>query len=413
MGAVNGPVLWRFQYCLLMLAIIWGSGVADRTCQCDSKSDFRTFDFGQLSEQCCLNFTGSSIGVLQWSVFTQWMGIQVLDLSNCNISSVQDGGEIPTSLEDLYLDHNQLQLLPSGFLGNAPGLKILHLENNQLRELPEAMLSASHQIQEVYLGCNRLVSVPSGVFKKSLGRLSLHNNSLQCSCALYDSLTEYFAGNRSSSGPENIMCFTANQPQGLDIQAINRSNICRSHGLTALFVCLPLVVILILVLFWYCCRTQKYDFNVMRQDNNISTIEKSGFTSVGEHHYIICRTPESPTWQEKSCVTRNQLLLRPSADLLGSSRDLYEEVEIKPAGLVDLAPQVDEVYLNISNGKVEEEEAVEEVQVEPDRVSVPEEMHEADRHILYMNKSANYYNLVPAIELDDSDHGEYENVDLS
>ncbi|XP_041064297.1 leucine-rich repeat transmembrane protein FLRT3 isoform X1 [Carcharodon carcharias] len=414
----KGPRSWKLlRQWILLLTFVWAPGAANGVCMCDGNLDFRTFKFRQVREECCLNFTGSSIGALQWNVFTNLSGIKVLDLSNCNISDIYDVDENPSSLEVLYLDHNQLEQLPSNFLTNVPSLKILHLEENHLQQLPENILEASDQIQELYLDSNNLNSIPPSVFKPSLEKLSLFNNTLECTCALYDGLAKYMSANVSISRSENvIICYTSKHPQGLNIMDIHRSDICRSHGLTALFICLPLIATLALVLCWYCWRNRRSNFKVIRQDNQICTIEKPGFSNVGDHHYITCRTPETtliPTGYENSILARNQLMLRPSTALLGSNRDLYEEVEIKLGGSVDSVTCVDKIYLNMSNNKVEEEDAVEEVHTEPELVSVTEELQEADRQRLYMNKSANYYNLVPGIELDDSDHGEYENIDLS
>lgn len=50
---------------------------------------------------------------------------------------------------------------------------------------------------------------------------------------------------------------------------------------------------------------------------------------------------------------------------------------------------------------------------EVDTVSVSEVLKDsADREKIYMSQSTNYYNLVPGIELEDSDNVEYENIDL-
>ncbi|XP_020368383.1 amphoterin-induced protein 1 [Rhincodon typus] len=409
----KSPRLWKLlQQWILLQAVFWGPEAADGVCLCDDNVNFRTFKVSQVREECCLNFTGSYIGSLQWDVFTNLSGIKVLDLSNCNISDIHKVDENPSSLETLYLDHNQLEQLPSNFIINAPSLKILHLEKNHLQQLPENILKASDQIQELYLDSNNLKSIPSSVFKPSLMILSVFNNTLECTCALYDGLANYITKNLSISGSENmIMCYTLTHPQGLNIIDIHRSDICRSYGLTALFICLPLLAILAVVLCCYCWKSRRSDFKAMRQDSQICTIEKSSFSNVGDHHYITCRTPETtpiPTGYENSILARNQLMLRPSTALLGSNRDLYEEVEIKPSVSVDSVTCV-----NVSNNKVEEEDAVEEVHAEPVLVNVTEELQESDHQRIYMNKSANYYNLVPDIELDDSDHGEYENIDLS
>lgn len=411
----KGTKSWEsLQRWILLLASFCSYEAVIDDCKCDNSLDFRTFNFSNAREQCCLNFTGSSIGVLHWNVFTGVTGLRALDLSSCNISDILSTDENLSSLEILYLDHNHLEKLPSHFLANAPNLKVLHLEGNHLQDLPEDILDASDQIQELYLDSNNLVSIPLTAFKPNLEKLSLFNNTLQCTCALYDSVAKY---NASVTGLENgPKCYTTNHPKGLHIIDIHRSDICRSHGLTALFICLPFILIIALVLGCFCCRRRRSVFKAIRQDNHICTVEKSGFANMEDHHYITCRTPESTptlTGHDNSLLARNQLMLRPSAALLGSSRDLYEEVEIRLGGSVDSIVLADDIYLNMSTNKAEEDDAIEEVHAQPELVSAAEELQEVDRQRLYMNKSANYYNLVPGIELDDSDHGEYENVDLA
>lgn len=51
---------------------------------------------------------------------------------------------------------------------------------------------------------------------------------------------------------------------------------------------------------------------------------------------------------------------------------------------------------------------------ELDALSVTEVMRDsADREKAYLTQSTEYYSLVPGLQLDDSDHGEYDNVDLT
>lgn len=50
---------------------------------------------------------------------------------------------------------------------------------------------------------------------------------------------------------------------------------------------------------------------------------------------------------------------------------------------------------------------------EVDTVSVSEVLKDsADREKIYMSQTTRYYNLVPGIELEDSDNLEYETIDL-
>lgn len=65
-----------------------------------------------------------------------------------------------------------------------------------------------------------------------------------------------------------------------------------------------------------------------------------------------------------------------------------------------------------SSGKEEHQELDSKQDIEA--VSVSEVMRDStDREKAYMTQSTKYYSLVPGLEIDDSDHGEYESVDLS
>lgn len=105
----------------------------------------------------------------------------------------------------------------------------------------------------------------------------------------------------------------------------------------------------------------------------------------------------------KENILKNQLVLQPSSDLLGSTRDIYEEVEIKLGSVDSLEPPLSTCSIVETAGKQD-----------LDTVSVTEVLKDsADREKAYMTQSTEYYSLVPGIEIEDSDHGEYENVDLS
>nr|XP_033771697.1 uncharacterized protein LOC117346370 isoform X2 [Geotrypetes seraphini] len=337
-------------------------------------------------------------------------GVKEIDLSDCNISSIINGVADYNSLEVLRLDRNLLRKLPDGFLGDAPALKVIHLENNQLNELPETFLQASNQIQEIYLAFNKVTSLPSTVFKPSLIRLGASNNSLVCTCSLYNSLKIYFADNQSTEVLSTLTCTGPENIQGMNIQHIQRHHLCQSHRLTALFICLPVLAALG-VACWCCChRKKKSNFAVSRQECHLATVERNGTrTLMDHHHYIPCKMPV-PAENEK-----NLSLLKPSTALLGSSRDLYEEVEVKLGASVDslLASEGDLGKKVAIKKLVMEEEVTAGSEAEAETVSVTEVLKDStDREKLYMNQATDYYNLVPGIELDDSDHCEYESIDL-
>ncbi|XP_030061840.1 uncharacterized protein LOC115471977 [Microcaecilia unicolor] len=397
--------------CFFLYCLGFGLGAEGEACSCSLAVDFREFLAAQAPRMCCLNFTGSSIGTLDWSIFSTVTGLKEIDLSDSNISSIINVAGHYSSLEVLHLDGNLLTELPAGFLGDVPALKVIHLENNQLKELPESFLQASDQIQEIYLDFNNITTLPSTIFKPSLIRLGVSNNSLDCTCSLYNSLKIYFADNQSSEVLSTLTCAGPDNVRGMNIRHIQRHDLCQSHRFTALFICLPILAALG-VACWCCCcrRKKKNNFAISRQECHLATVERNGTRTLIDHHqYISCKLPV-PAENEK-----NLGLMKPSTALLGSSRDLYEEVEVKLGASVDsLLAKEGDLGKKVAREKIAmEEEVAAGSEAEAETVSVTEVLKDStDREKLYMNQATDYYNLVPGIELDDSDHCEYESIDL-
>ncbi|XP_006006302.1 uncharacterized protein SI:CH211-106K21.5 [Latimeria chalumnae] len=404
------PFWW---WCLLEMSILASKG-ADASCECSGPVNFEIFQTRPQRDLCCLNLTGSAIGSLQWDIFREMKSLQVLDLSNCNLSDISGAADGPGSLEVLHLDHNRLTLLPDDFLEKASQLRIIHLENNRLRELPKTFLQASNQVKELYLDFNSLTSLPLSVLKTSLEALSLSNNSWDCTCSLFDHMDQNFPGN-ASANVVGMVCSTPGHLHGSLLQNVQRSEVCRSHGLTALFICLFLFLLLGLLL-WYCCKKRsKAGLKIGKREKQLMTLDRNGSRGEAEHHSYLPYESSIPTLNDTNVLLKNQVMAKPSTALLGSSRDLYEEVEIKLGASEDSLAPNENFYQKRPSVSLEGAEATSiEKKPEEETLSVTEVLKDsADREKLYMSQSVDYYNLVPGIELEDSDHCEYENIDLS
>lgn len=387
-------------------------------CVCPAATILSQLPLEVPSSVCCLNYSGSAFSHVHWSVFTNGTNIETLDLSFCNITSVDMGGKEAFTLQKVYLDHNRLMMLPREFLASQPSLKELDLSENLIQELPEGFLQDSDSLQVLYLQGNQLRFLPGSILQKPrLQRLELDGNPWDCSCLLLEGLEEGRKVNRTTKLQDmvgNLTCVSPRHLAGRTVLSVRLSNVCRPAGLTALFIVLPLVILSMLVLCWCCGRTRN------KKDPPVSTSKKKASSSScnGRKH---CRKqqPAATTEQNKfgHCVNegilKNQLLLRPASTLLGSTRDIYEEVEIK-LGSVESIPRVSSHCSSSTGGRQGSQEPDGASRTELDTVSVTEVMKDsADREKAYLTQSTEYYSLVPGIELDDSDHGEYENVNLS
>ncbi|XP_048221816.1 platelet glycoprotein Ib alpha chain [Perognathus longimembris pacificus] len=86
-------------------------------------------------------------------------------------------------LHELYLQNNNLQVLPPGLLLATPRLRKLNLSNNKLGELPPGLLEGLGELDSLYLQGNWLRTVPKGFFGDLLLPFAfLHSNSWFCDC---------------------------------------------------------------------------------------------------------------------------------------------------------------------------------------------------------------------------------------
>ncbi|XP_041658222.1 uncharacterized protein si:ch211-106k21.5 [Cheilinus undulatus] len=382
-------------------------------CVCPPATILSQFPSEVPADVCCLNFSGSFFSHVHWSVFTNETNIQTLDLSSCNITSLDITGTKTSTFQKVYLGHNKLKELPREFLANQPNLIELDLSWNLIQELPEGFLKDSENLQKLYLQENQLYILPGSVLQKpSLTVLDVDGNPWECSCMLLEGLEEGGKVNRTMRLLDlvgNLTCESPMHLAGRIVFSIKLTDVCRPAGLTALFITLPLLILSALILCWCCGRKRK------KKEVPLSASKKraSSSSSNAQKHYK--KQQPAATEQNKDLnegILKNQLLLRPASTLLGSTRDIYEEVEIK-LGSVESLPK-EPSCCSSTEGKqgLQEPDGVSKTDL--DTVSVTEVMKDsADREKAYMTQSTEYYSLVPGIELEDSDHGEYENVSLS
>ncbi|XP_043941269.1 immunoglobulin superfamily member 10-like [Protopterus annectens] len=418
MGYQGCLSLTAVQVCFLLLSVVCVTASSTDTCGCLQRRDFQTSASNLPNATCCLNFTGSLINHLDWDIFKEVNGLQVLDLSYCNVSDINGSVSSVTSLSALYLNHNLLEKLPWRFLENAPALTILHLENNRLSELPKSFLKDSN-IRELYLDNNRLTSVPQSILRPSLTQLGLANNCLECSCSLYGDMENFLQGNVSRHMFfDHVLCHTPQHLQGRNLTDIQKSDACKGHGLTALFVCIPVLLILCAgVCYCCCCKESKMDFDLSKECQ-LATVERNGSRNISERHQYVPCEMTVPSENEKNVLLKNQVLLKPSVALLGSNRDLYEQVEVQIGASVESLAGSREILQKMPSVSVEEEDDLDCLgagfSLEEERVSMSDVLQDStDREKMYLNQATDYYNLVPGIDLDDSDNFEYENVNLS
>ncbi|KAM9321996.1 uncharacterized protein KZ484_020238 [Pholidichthys leucotaenia] len=399
---------------LLIFTLMVKMGLAGG-CVCPAATVLSEIPSEVPTDVCCLNYSGSAFSHVHWSVFTNDTKITTLDLSNCNITSLYITSKETSTLVKVYLGHNKLKLLPRGFLVSQPSLVEVDLRGNMIQELPQDFLLDSNRLQKLYLQENQLHSIPVSILQKSsLQSLELDGNPWKCSCLLLEGLEAGRQVNRTKRLEDlagNITCFSPWQVAGKTVWSVRLTDACQPAGLTALFIVLPCLVLSTLLLCWCCGRKRKKKKEMPAFSGSK---KKSSSSSCNGYKH---RNKPQPSAAEKGKageeILKNQLLLRPASTLLGSTRDISEEVEVK-LGSVESLPRASSCCSSSIEGKQGSQEPDGTSKTELDNVSVTEVMKDStDREKAYMTQSIEYYSLVPGIKLEDSDHGEYENVDLS
>ncbi|XP_031726528.1 leucine-rich repeat-containing protein 38 [Anarrhichthys ocellatus] len=395
---------------LLIVTLLVKMGLAGG-CACPAATILSQFPSEVPADVCCLNYSGSAFSHVRWSVFTNETNIDTVDLSFCNISSVHMSGKGVSTLQKVYLSHNRLTALPRDFLASQPSLTEVDLSGNLIQELPDGFLQDSYSLQKLYLQGNQLRFIPGSLLQKpSLQTLELDGNRWDCSCLLLQGLEEGRKVNRTTKLPDlgNLTCASPRHLAGRTVFSVKLSDVCRPAGLTALFIVLPLVILSALVLCWCCGRKRK--------EAPVSTSKKRASSCNGQKHRSKQKAAATEPKKAGNCgnegVLKNQLLL-PASTLLGSTRDIYEDVEIK-LDSVESLPRASSHCSSSTEEKQGPQEPEPAGNTDLDSVSVTEVMKDsADREKAYLTQSTEYYSLVPGIELEDSDHGEYENFSLS
>ncbi|XP_050348813.1 toll-like receptor 7 [Nymphalis io] len=140
--------------------------------------------FCSLENLNTLNLTRNRIRTVGQIGFGSGCGssLHTLDLSYNEIKTLSEDSELLKlrSLQQLYLQHNNITDISSEALNGLVSLRVLNISHNRLHTLPEGIFAYSRELREVYLNDNSLFELARGIFHRleQLIVLDLSNNQL-------------------------------------------------------------------------------------------------------------------------------------------------------------------------------------------------------------------------------------------
>ncbi|XP_063792389.1 biglycan isoform X3 [Pseudophryne corroboree] len=134
--------------------------------------------FNGLKNMNCIEMGGNPLqnGGIEAGAF-DGLKLNYLRISEAKLSGIPKG--LPSSLNELHLDHNKIQAIEMGDFSQYPSLYRLGLGYNTIRNVENGSLSSLPILRELHLDNNKLSKVPLGLPDlKFLQVIYLHSNNI-------------------------------------------------------------------------------------------------------------------------------------------------------------------------------------------------------------------------------------------
>lgn len=134
--------------------------------------------FNGLKNMNCIELGGNPLenGGIEAGAF-DGLKLNYLRISEAKLSGIPKG--LPSSLNELHLDHNKIQAVEMGDLNQYPTLYRLGLGYNNIRVVENGSLASMPTLRELHLDNNKLSKIPPGLpDMKFLQVVYLHSNNI-------------------------------------------------------------------------------------------------------------------------------------------------------------------------------------------------------------------------------------------
>lgn len=137
--------------------------------------------FDGLSNLESLNLAGNSLSALPKGIFHKLHKLRYLNLNGNNIGNVSRDAFSQCSIEELYLDSNEISDIHIETFKNLSTIKVLSIRNNKIDKLNSKLFTVMDRLERIYLSGNKLRSLPVGLFSKNsaIREIDLADNTLE------------------------------------------------------------------------------------------------------------------------------------------------------------------------------------------------------------------------------------------
>ena len=217
-----------------------------------------------------LGLKQNNIGSLPSGVFGNLSALQVLNMSDGQISTIESGAFASmTSLISLSLQNNNLQILPLHIFDNLIHLSIFLIGNNALLYIDEALFAKTQMITSIDLARNLLSVFNQTTFSQistTLSSIDLSQNPIECSCKS-QWLIKLLRGAIDVQNGKKTRCSSSSPKPfgGEELESIQPNDLCTSNFPIYFSTGFSVVIVVIVIVIVYHYRWQlRYKLFLLR-----------------------------------------------------------------------------------------------------------------------------------------------------
>lgn len=133
------------------------------------------------AEPGIISLSSIPIDTVNATLFPMPSSINILEMESCGIKNIVDNAFADLiNMEELILNHNELQTITANTFKGANGLQVIFLKNSKIKTIENGAFDLP-VLEEIHLDSNELKTIPTNLFSNApnLNMISLPMNRLE------------------------------------------------------------------------------------------------------------------------------------------------------------------------------------------------------------------------------------------